>query len=72
MTDAQFAWMVGMAAAYQPIPVDDDDAPDLVLGIIDDVRDDSPTPDEQHIRVILKTDAGLVDVGHDRVEVVSE
>lgn len=72
MTDAQFAWMVGMAAAYQPTPVKDDDDPDPVLGIIDDVRDDSPMPDEQHVRVVLKTNAGLVDVGHDRVEVVSE
>lgn len=72
MTEARFQWMIGMAAVYQPTSGDEDDDLDPVLGIIDDVRDDSPTRDEQHVRVVLKTDARLVDVGHDRVEVMTE
>ncbi|WP_248908128.1 hypothetical protein [Halocatena marina] len=70
MTDAQFEWMLGMAAAYRPTPEDEADDPDPVTGLIEEVRDDSPTPSEQHVRVVLETDDGLVDIGHDRVEVV--
>jgi hypothetical protein len=72
MTDSQFAWMRGMSAVYTPTPepiADDGDAPDPVPGTIQEVRDVTPDQDERHIRVVLKTETGLVDIGRDRVEV---
>lgn len=70
MTEPRFKWLVGMAAAYQPASCEEE-ASDPVPGIIEEVRDDSPTRDEQHVRVVLQTESGLVDVAHDRIEVVT-
>lgn len=70
-TDPQFQWLLNMPAAYLPTPADVEEEPDSVPGIIKEVRDDSPISGEQHVRIVLKTDAGLVDVAHDRVEVIN-
>lgn len=66
--------MLGMAAAFTPTASDQDDSgqePSTIPGTIQEVRDETPDLEERHIRVVLKTESGLVDVGHDRVEVLS-
>lgn len=70
MTGPQFEWLIGMPAAYQPTAVEAADDLVPVPGIIEEVRDDAPTRGEQPIRIVLKTETGLVDVAHDCVEVL--
>lgn len=69
MTDSMYEWMLGMSAAFIPTASDQDGEDiDQISGTIYEVRDETPDLDDRHIRVVLDTEAGLVDVGHNRVD----
>lgn len=63
----QYEWILGLRASYQPVSVDGQ-ARERVTGVIVEVRDDSPWPDEEHCRIVIDADGRLHDVAKERVD----